>query len=360
MSYFRTVFGFDEKEYKVTKKKLKKKYENENGKINGISCGDLKVVSLITPIHPSRISGNVKLSHVFGDVRNFIRSYPNATFQVASQANLLEMIDPFVTPEQGISIYENDETQGPICAIAAPTATAYRNYLVEMPDKSIGQTSTQQINIFNDFHDYIASLVPEGTSLPLFNMRNGYVMFDNEKQLNIINCELIKSPDIRRIARSLIKVGIHSDVGVADYTQNPCKEMHQITQVFCSGLPIEYNNLAKKLWYGFSEIILEAMYENTLMVAVEQNKKNNKFEPCFLTLIGGGVFGMKHSQIKRAIVRACNIIAVKGHKLDVRVIHYKKDTISEQYMSLPPEYPLLNYDSASIWDNVNWVISTCI
>ncbi len=40
-------------------------------------------------------------------------------FQVASQFNLLEMVSPNVTPEQGVGRYENDRTQGPACAIAA-------------------------------------------------------------------------------------------------------------------------------------------------------------------------------------------------------------------------------------------------
>ena len=36
-----------------------------------------------------------------------------ATFQVASQFNMLEMVSPDVTPEQGVDGYEYDRTQGP-------------------------------------------------------------------------------------------------------------------------------------------------------------------------------------------------------------------------------------------------------
>ena len=42
-----------------------------------------------------------------------------ALFQVASQLNLLEMTGPEVTPEDGVTIYQDDRTQGPACAIAA-------------------------------------------------------------------------------------------------------------------------------------------------------------------------------------------------------------------------------------------------
>ena len=51
-----------------------------------------------------------------------------ALFQVASQLNLLEMTGPEVTPEDGVTIYQDDRTQGPACAIAAGAATIYRNY----------------------------------------------------------------------------------------------------------------------------------------------------------------------------------------------------------------------------------------
>jgi hypothetical protein len=42
-----------------------------------------------------------------------------ATFQVASQFNLLEMVSPDVMPEDGVTRYEYDRTRGPACAIAA-------------------------------------------------------------------------------------------------------------------------------------------------------------------------------------------------------------------------------------------------
>ncbi len=54
--------------------------------------------------------------------------YSGALFQVASQFNLLKMIGPSVTPEDGVTRYESDRTQGPACAIAAGAATIYGNY----------------------------------------------------------------------------------------------------------------------------------------------------------------------------------------------------------------------------------------
>jgi hypothetical protein len=71
-----------------------------------------------------------RVSVVTGDVRQMHRSPENAgaLFQVASQFNLLEMTSYNVTPEQGVTRYKDDHTQGPACAIAAGAATIYRNY----------------------------------------------------------------------------------------------------------------------------------------------------------------------------------------------------------------------------------------
>jgi transposase len=44
------------------------------------------------------------------------------------QFNLLEMTSPSVSPEHGVTRYQDDHTQGPACAIAAGAATIYRNY----------------------------------------------------------------------------------------------------------------------------------------------------------------------------------------------------------------------------------------
>lgn len=59
---------------------------------------------------------------VHGDISLFIRNIAlqGSLFQVASQFNVLEMVSPNVGPEAGITIYENDHTQGPACAIACP------------------------------------------------------------------------------------------------------------------------------------------------------------------------------------------------------------------------------------------------
>jgi len=103
-----------------------------NGKSYGI--GELELVPL--QVLRERVkstgvpSGRLKVSVVIGDVRKMHQEPENAgaLFQVASQFNLLEMDRPTVTPEDGVTRYQHDRTQGPACAIAAGAATIYRNY----------------------------------------------------------------------------------------------------------------------------------------------------------------------------------------------------------------------------------------
>ena len=62
--------------------------------------------------------GRTAVQCVAGEARA-IRADPElerALFQVASQFNLLEMTRSSVTPEDGVTRYSGDHTQGPACA----------------------------------------------------------------------------------------------------------------------------------------------------------------------------------------------------------------------------------------------------
>ncbi|MDG4949654.1 hypothetical protein NLM59_01845 [Weeksellaceae bacterium KMM 9724] len=89
----------------------------------------------------------IKVSEIVANVQELHRQPENANalFQAASQFNLLEMISPSVTPEEGIARYEYDRTQGPACAISCGAGTIYRNYFVEV-NGQIGQTEDNQID----------------------------------------------------------------------------------------------------------------------------------------------------------------------------------------------------------------------
>jgi len=80
----------------------------------------IKDKSAKSNLHFANIIGNVSTMHLQS-------SNANCVFQVASQANCLEMVGSGVTPEHGVTIYANDHTQGPACAMACPGALIYRN-----------------------------------------------------------------------------------------------------------------------------------------------------------------------------------------------------------------------------------------
>jgi hypothetical protein len=95
-----------------------------------------------------------------------------ALFQVASQFNLLEMVSPSVTPEDGVTIYQNDRTQGPACAIAAGAATIYRNYFAPVAGHD-GQTANRQFDGLTE----LGAALSEDLNQPveaLWKMQNGY------------------------------------------------------------------------------------------------------------------------------------------------------------------------------------------
>ena len=87
-------------------------------------------------------NGYLRIANIIDDIRNIHRNYKNSTIQVASQLNCLEMINPFIRPENGITIYAHDNTQGPICSLCCPAGLAYRNYIYNG-----GQTYNKQIRV---------------------------------------------------------------------------------------------------------------------------------------------------------------------------------------------------------------------
>lgn len=107
------------------------------GRLEIPSLGELK-----QRIRDITRTGKLSLREVVANVQSLHTNPANAgaLFQVASQFNLLEMVSPNRTPEEGVGIYDRDRTQGPACAVAAGAGTIYRNYLVPV-NGQIGQST---------------------------------------------------------------------------------------------------------------------------------------------------------------------------------------------------------------------------
>jgi hypothetical protein len=258
------------------------------------------------------------VDEVVGDVQALHREASNqgALFQVASQFNLLEMVSPSVTPEQGIDIYENDLTQGPACAIACGAGTIYRNYFVPLGDQ-IGQTANQQIDCLSDVGDALGN---QGNRL--WSMRNGYALATAEGLRDIAD-QLVGADEAHReMLRGLLRIGIQwqTQVTLGD-------AQHTVTQAYCSALPVSYSTLSADLWSGFAVLVLEAAYEATLGAAV-LNCLQSGSRRLFLTLLGGGAFGNRTEWIISAIDRALRRYA--SFELHVSVVSYGSPHASVQ------------------------------
>lgn len=314
--WFRELVGFEETTAHSVRAQLEVDGEQMRSLVNGreMGCGTLDISSVaeLRTRTAGLVSamGQSELSCVVGDAGALHRDPVNrgATFQVASQFNLLEMVSPEVGPEHGVSGYENDLTQGPACAVACGAGTIYRNYFVEVGGK-IGQSRESQVDCLAGIG---RSLFPDG-SVP-WTMTNGYAMFDRSA-LDEVN-ERLGSMDEAELdaVKAQLRVGVHADVEVTSSSSQ-----HRVTQVYCSALPVGYHNHPTRSFEPLARLVLDAAYEATLLAAA-LNASRTGNRTAFLTLVGGGVFENPKSWIVDAIDRAFRIVTDAG--LNVAIVSY--------------------------------------
>ncbi len=331
MDWFERLTGFRETGYDATRAQLQVDGTTLRSRLNGRAwaIGRLELTSLTRlrnraeEFSPSRrslppsASGQVRILQ--GNVRELHQqpSLSGALFQVASQFNLLEMVGPDVTPEQGVTHYASDATQGPACAIAAGAATVYRNYFATVGEQQ-GQTAAHQIDGFADLNAALAHAMgrPAGS---LCRMRNGYAMFNGD-DLAAVSRHLrsLQEPALDALRQSL-RIGLHWDVEVTDEGADPGS---LVSQAFCSAMPVAYHHGSARdagLWVPLATLVLEAAYEATLWAAVI-NARRGASRTVLLTALGGGAFGNDEAWIRSAMQRAINTVSGKG--LDIVVVSY--------------------------------------
>jgi hypothetical protein len=214
MDWFERLTGFRETNYDNTRARLGVENNQLHSPISGQShtIGCLELVSLQTlreRVNSSTgLPERIKVSVVTGDVRKMHQLPENAgaLFQVASQFNLLEMVSPTVTPEQGVTRYQHDHTQGPTCAIAAGAATIYRNYFAL--DGGSGQTAKRQLDGLADLGKELAAALNKPVG-ELWKMQNGYALC-TRSGLDAIERHLEGlKPEQIDILRGKLRIGIH-------------------------------------------------------------------------------------------------------------------------------------------------------
>lgn len=317
MDWFERLTGFHEGPYAETRDRLAVVDGRLRGGERGYAVGTLTLPSLAELRVETREvqgTGRPRLSIVEGDVRamHLLPANRHALFQVASQFNMLEMVGPNVTPEQGVGGYAFDRTQGPACAMAAGAATIWRNYLVPCGG-GIGQTANRQLDGLAELGAALAGRL--GAAAPPWAMRNGYALATSEG-LAAIAAILREADDAGLDAlRGLLRVGVHEDVEVTDGSDPD----QIVSQVFCSALPVAYSGLPSAAWAPFARLVLEAAYEATLLAGV-RNAARGAANRVLLTRLGGGAFGNDDDWIDDAMARALRIVA--DHDLDVVVVSY--------------------------------------
>ncbi len=305
------LLGFEE-----SKEAIQKNITLNDGKLKSLvngkeyHYGTLEIPSLkelrIRVKNANAKKGKLKLQAISADVKNLHLNEENANalFQVASQFNLLEMVGANVTPDMGIECYEDDHTQGPICAICAGAGTIYRNYFVKL-NTQIGQSETKQIDCLADMGDALGN-----ENNTLWEMRNGYALL-KEDGIYAINRKLngMSEDEVDKL-REKLRIGLMWDTQV---TFDECQ--YCVSQAYCSALPISYVGFPSELWKPFASLILEASYEATICAGI-LNGDNR----VYLTLVGGGVFGNDLEWICSAIERA--VLKYAEYELDVKIVNY--------------------------------------
>jgi hypothetical protein len=321
MDWFERLTGFKESDYAATRARLAVGDGRLTSLVNGKSyrTGTLELAQLSElrrQLKPGNAKvGKLRVTLISGDVREMHRrsEFGGALFQVASQFNLLEMIGPNRTPEDGVTIYQSDPTQGPACAMAAGAATIYRNYFAQVGNRS-GQTRDRQLDALADLSAALQQRIGPGSS-ELWSMVNGYALC-NRRGLDAITDLLARSnPDEIDEQRGYLRIGLHHDVEVTD-ADHP---FPTVSQAFCSALPVAYSQVAPKYWSKFACLVLEAAYEATVWAAVLNGWRGNS-NTVLLTSLGGGAFGNDESWIEASLMRALKLAA--GFELDVRLVSY--------------------------------------
>jgi hypothetical protein len=250
--------------------------------------------------------------------------HPGATFLAASGLNCLEFTGPGQRPEDGVTRYERDNTQGPACALACAPGTVVRNYFS-------ANGPTGQLSLLDNVWGALG-----GARGAPFAVRSGYVSAPRGAAgLAEANAALAKGTPSRDALRDAARVGVQARTEVVfaakgispkPWARAPQPPPH-VTQVYAAALSLGgYKDPAEvpdEAWAPLATLVLESAYEGALWAAVAAAAAPGGSREVFLTGLGQGVFGNKAHWIADAIGRAVGRLREAGARLDVRFVHYR-------------------------------------
>ena len=258
---------------------------------------------------PASWGGGLTFENLSGDIIELHLDKDNAgaVFQVASQFNCLQMVGPDISPENGLTLYTHDDTQGANCAIACPAATVYRNYLLR--GRGQGGGNHRQVNTAVDLERIL-----DNKANRYWRMKNGYMMPARQEAVKEISDRIAKEEDLREKLLVNGRVGIHWSTEVAIGA-------HRVTQVYCSPVPISNTNQRgqPKDWKNLAQVVLDSAYEATLLTAAFLARKRKERVTVFLTCVGSGTYCNPRAWICEAIEKA--LATYMEEALDVKLVH---------------------------------------
>ena len=323
-TWFSTAFGFLEEGRSYDQVRSNFQYDADTFMMTSVPSGQqfyigpfetpsiAELRARLPPPPPDGTQG-LKIDEIVGDIR-FMHScekYRGAVIQVASQFNALEMVGPGVSPEQGITRYLQDSTQGPACALSCPAATVYRNYIHGPGMKGQGGGESHQINGLRDVEKVVG---PQ----KYWCMKNGYAMPLNGASMGDLG-ELITKKGLREKVIEAVRVSIHWDTQVG--IKGPTEQ--RVCQVFCSALPCAYCHVTRNRqdWAVFASAVLDSAYEATFAAAaIVSGQRGGQRVTVLLTRLGLGAFGNSPAWVRPAIDKACAKYA--SYPLDVHIVKF--------------------------------------
>eukprot|EP00929_Paragymnodinium_shiwhaense_P076685 TRINITY_DN3946_c0_g1_i1.p1 TRINITY_DN3946_c0_g1~~TRINITY_DN3946_c0_g1_i1.p1 ORF type:complete len:349 (+),score=88.70 TRINITY_DN3946_c0_g1_i1:79-1125(+) len=317
--WFKQTFGFKEftgTNYRQTPEHFQ--YDPDSGILTSDACekpfkaGKFKRPNLAelqkqvnSEQPPEALNGKLQVREVLGDVSEFHVNEDNngATFMAASQFNCLEHPSERGLPEDGITCYSGDRTQGPACAIACAPGTIVRNYYGFDNGKSPQGKNFQVENL-----DEVEKAL-DNKNNNYFNVVSGYTMA-NSLGLQKLAKALQTNPSLKNDVMEKLKIGVQEDTQVTSWGfGRKLVDMPDqlVTQAYCSAISVSYSRCSEKDWEPFARLILESAYMQTMYVAAQNAMRNGEKKgsrKVFLTALGGGVFGNDMEWIRDAMSKA--------------------------------------------------------
>lgn len=222
-----------------------------------------------------------------------------AVFQVASLFNCLEMSGPEIPPEDGLTAYCHESTQGAICSLSCPAGAVFRNYFLN---------DGAQVDCLSGVAELVRNR-QEG----FWSLRNGYCLPRVAEKIAVLG-RLVeeKKVDVEDM-RGRVKVGILWDTEVRGCS-------HRVCQVRCSAIPVSLAKPTKAShWAPFACEMLDASYRATLAAAALLARARGERVKVFLTALGCGIMGNRTRWITRGLNHALE--AFVNAPLDVALVH---------------------------------------